>query len=51
VDPKFRHFFDYAGATVFKPNRRIDGGGGLEWICGQGGRWRQSARRVGADGC
>ncbi|HET6763166.1 MAG TPA: PfkB family carbohydrate kinase [Longimicrobiaceae bacterium] len=20
VDPKFRHFFDYAGATVFKPN-------------------------------
>ncbi len=22
VDPKFRHFFDYAGATVFKPNRR-----------------------------
>jgi D-beta-D-heptose 7-phosphate kinase/D-beta-D-heptose 1-phosphate adenosyltransferase len=22
VDPKFRQFFDYAGATVFKPNRR-----------------------------
>lgn len=22
VDPKFRHFFHYAGATVFKPNRR-----------------------------
>ena len=22
VDPKYRHFFDYAGATVFKPNRR-----------------------------
>ena len=22
VDPKFRHFFQYAGATVFKPNRR-----------------------------
>lgn len=22
VDPKLRHFFDYAGATVFKPNRR-----------------------------
>ena len=22
VDPKFRHFFSYAGATVFKPNRR-----------------------------
>jgi rfaE bifunctional protein kinase chain/domain len=22
VDPKFRHFFDYSGATVFKPNRR-----------------------------
>lgn len=22
VDPKFRHFFDYAGATVFKPNQR-----------------------------
>ncbi len=22
VDPKFRHFFDYRGATVFKPNRR-----------------------------
>ncbi len=22
VDPKQRHFFDYAGATVFKPNRR-----------------------------
>ncbi len=22
VDPKRRHFFDYAGATVFKPNRR-----------------------------
>jgi len=22
VDPKFRHFFAYAGATVFKPNRR-----------------------------
>jgi len=22
VDPKFRHFFEYAGATVFKPNRR-----------------------------
>lgn len=21
VDPKFRHFFGYAGATVFKPNR------------------------------
>ncbi|MGH7465738.1 MAG: bifunctional heptose 7-phosphate kinase/heptose 1-phosphate adenyltransferase, partial [Longimicrobiales bacterium] len=21
VDPKSRHFFDYAGATVFKPNR------------------------------
>jgi len=22
VDPKFRHFFDFRGATVFKPNRR-----------------------------
>ena len=22
VDPKFRYFFDYAGASVFKPNRR-----------------------------
>jgi D-beta-D-heptose 7-phosphate kinase/D-beta-D-heptose 1-phosphate adenosyltransferase len=22
VDPKFRQFFDYGGATVFKPNRR-----------------------------
>lgn len=22
VDPKFRHFFSYQGATVFKPNRR-----------------------------
>jgi D-beta-D-heptose 7-phosphate kinase/D-beta-D-heptose 1-phosphate adenosyltransferase len=22
VDPKFRHFFGYRGATVFKPNRR-----------------------------
>jgi rfaE bifunctional protein kinase chain/domain len=22
VDPKFRHFFSYTGATVFKPNRR-----------------------------
>jgi D-beta-D-heptose 7-phosphate kinase/D-beta-D-heptose 1-phosphate adenosyltransferase len=22
VDPKFRQFFDYVGATVFKPNRR-----------------------------
>lgn len=22
VDPKFRHFFHYQGATVFKPNRR-----------------------------
>ena len=22
VDPKYRHFFAYAGATVFKPNRR-----------------------------
>jgi len=22
VDPKFLHFFDYSGATVFKPNRR-----------------------------
>lgn len=22
VDPKFRHFFEFAGATVFKPNRR-----------------------------
>ena len=22
VDPKFRQFFDYSGATVFKPNRR-----------------------------
>ena len=22
VDPKQRQFFDYAGATVFKPNRR-----------------------------
>ena len=22
VDPKFRRFFEYAGATVFKPNRR-----------------------------
>ncbi len=22
VDPKYRHFFDYKGATVFKPNRR-----------------------------
>jgi D-beta-D-heptose 7-phosphate kinase/D-beta-D-heptose 1-phosphate adenosyltransferase len=22
VDPKFRHFFAYRGATVFKPNRR-----------------------------
>jgi len=22
VDPKFRYFFDFAGATVFKPNRR-----------------------------
>ncbi len=22
VDPKFRHFFEYSGATIFKPNRR-----------------------------
>jgi rfaE bifunctional protein kinase chain/domain len=22
VDPKYRHFFQYSGATVFKPNRR-----------------------------
>jgi D-glycero-beta-D-manno-heptose-7-phosphate kinase len=22
VDPKFRNFFEYAGATIFKPNRR-----------------------------
>ncbi|MGH7720853.1 MAG: bifunctional heptose 7-phosphate kinase/heptose 1-phosphate adenyltransferase, partial [Gemmatimonadaceae bacterium] len=22
VDPKYRHFFSYGGATVFKPNRR-----------------------------
>lgn len=22
VDPKYHHFFDYTGATVFKPNRR-----------------------------
>jgi D-beta-D-heptose 7-phosphate kinase/D-beta-D-heptose 1-phosphate adenosyltransferase len=22
VDPKFKHFFEYKGATVFKPNRR-----------------------------
>src|SRR5262249_47227035 len=22
VDPKFRHFFEYQGVTVFKPNRR-----------------------------
>src|SRR5205085_2293535 len=22
VDPKYRHFFAYRGATVFKPNRR-----------------------------
>ena len=22
VDPKYKHFFDYRGATVFKPNRR-----------------------------
>ena len=22
VDPKYHHFFDYGGATVFKPNRR-----------------------------
>jgi D-beta-D-heptose 7-phosphate kinase/D-beta-D-heptose 1-phosphate adenosyltransferase len=22
VDPKFQHFFDYRGATLFKPNRR-----------------------------
>jgi rfaE bifunctional protein kinase chain/domain len=22
VDPKYRHFFHYAGATIFKPNRR-----------------------------
>lgn len=22
VDPKYKHFFDYQGATVFKPNRR-----------------------------
>ena len=22
VDPEFRHFFDYTGATVFKPNKR-----------------------------
>jgi D-beta-D-heptose 7-phosphate kinase/D-beta-D-heptose 1-phosphate adenosyltransferase len=22
VDPKFKHFFEYRGATVFKPNRR-----------------------------
>jgi D-beta-D-heptose 7-phosphate kinase/D-beta-D-heptose 1-phosphate adenosyltransferase len=22
VDPKFKHFFNYKGATVFKPNRR-----------------------------
>jgi rfaE bifunctional protein kinase chain/domain len=22
VDPKFHHFFDYAGVTVFKPNRK-----------------------------
>jgi D-beta-D-heptose 7-phosphate kinase/D-beta-D-heptose 1-phosphate adenosyltransferase len=22
VDPRYRHFFDYSGATLFKPNRR-----------------------------
>ena len=33
VDPKFKHFFAYRGATVFKPNRReleqAMGGGGV----------------------
>jgi rfaE bifunctional protein kinase chain/domain len=49
VDPKFRHFFDYAGATVFKPNAVELGNAIGTRIRPEDDAWLEEARtRVGA---
>jgi rfaE bifunctional protein kinase chain/domain len=49
VDPKFRHFWDYRGATVFKPNALELGSAMGETVRPHDDAWLESARaRAGA---
>ena len=50
VDPKHRHFFEFQGATVFKPNRRELQAAMGEWVdLNEGGALSDVATRVGAE--
>ena len=45
VDPKWEHFFAYAGATVFKPNRKELSGAMGEAVRADDHGWLESARK------
>ncbi len=50
VDPKYRHFFAYSGATVFKPNRReLTAAMGAELDLAQPESFRAAYKRLGAE--
>lgn len=49
ADPKRRHFFDYTGATVLKPNRRELGGAFHAQIGGNDAELQQARSRLGVD--
>lgn len=46
VDPKFRHFFDYGGATVFKPNAVELGNATGGRVQAGDDEWLEDARRT-----
>lgn len=48
VDPKFSSFFDYAGATIFKPNRRELGSAIPGIDLGSAAELQQAVERLGA---
>lgn len=49
ADPKERHFFDYRGATVFKPNRRELGGAFRVHLSGEDEELRAARERLGVE--
>lgn len=49
ADPKERHFFAYAGATVFKPNRREMGGAFRVNVDGEDAQLHEARERLGVD--
>jgi D-beta-D-heptose 7-phosphate kinase/D-beta-D-heptose 1-phosphate adenosyltransferase len=50
VDPKFRNFFEYRGATVFKPNRReLEAALGAAVNADEPGAMTRTLSRLGVD--